>query len=154
MIKHGDGSNGKEHPIYRIWLAMKGRCSRSGNRKHIYLERNIFVCQEWRQNYPAFKTWAINSGWKLGLQIDRINNDDHYRSGNCRWVTPKQNSRNKRNNVRFNFFGELLTTVEAAEKYKVNNTTIRARMFIQKLSPQEAVTIPVRGSYGRDNSLQ
>jgi hypothetical protein len=37
--------------------------------------------------------------YKIGLQIDRIDNNKGYEKDNCRWVTPKENARNRRNNT-------------------------------------------------------
>lgn len=34
-----------------------------------------------------------------GLQIDRIDNNGHYEKGNIRFITAKENCRNRRNNV-------------------------------------------------------
>lgn len=62
-----------------------------------YGGRGIKVCNRWLESvenyiedmgFPPFKE----------AQIDRENNDLGYFKENCRWVTPKQNSLNKRNN--------------------------------------------------------
>lgn len=54
------------------------------------------MCNEW-QDASNFVLWALRNGYKDGLQLDRINNDGNYCPENCRFVTPKENSRNRRN---------------------------------------------------------
>lgn len=37
----------------------------------------------------------INNGYKEDLQIDRVDNNLGYKQSNCRFVTAKQNNRNR-----------------------------------------------------------
>lgn len=86
--------------IRRIWLTMIARCESSiqdyslKHYKNYYL-RGIRVCQEW-YDYKNFESWALASGYDKALSIDRVNNDGNYHPDNCRWVTSRKNSRNKR----------------------------------------------------------
>lgn len=59
-----------------------------------YGARGIRVCREWQESCKVFIQWAIENGWRPGLQIDRKDNDGDYEPGNCRWVTPSQNRQN------------------------------------------------------------
>ena len=61
-----------------------------------YGERGIEICDEWLNNSKSFYDWSNNSGFKIGLQIDRENNNLGYSPENCRWVTKKINNRNTR----------------------------------------------------------
>jgi hypothetical protein len=54
------------------------------------------MCDLWRKDFVAFMQWAEANGWKRGLQIDREDNDGHYEPGNCRFVTPLENCKNRR----------------------------------------------------------
>ncbi len=92
-IKHGKyGSK-----LYFVWAQMKGRCSNKKNKEYQnYGARGIFVCEEWRDSYECFYNWAINNGYKIGLSIDRIDNNDGYRPKNCRWVNAHIQNANKR----------------------------------------------------------
>lgn len=122
--------------IYKVWKNMRSRCY---NPKHKsfkdYGGRGIKVCDEWINNPSVFVNWAISNGYKKGLQLDRINNDGNYEPNNCRFVTPKVNTRNRRNTkIGFSDIREInllkkqnpkLTTVEIAERYRVNPATIR-----------------------------
>lgn len=86
--KHGD----HKERLYNIWSQMKHRCCCADNDR--YGGRGISVCNEW-QKYSGFKEWAVSSGYANELTIDRIDNDGNYEPGNCRWVTVKENNRNR-----------------------------------------------------------
>jgi hypothetical protein len=87
-----------DHPeLYGLWNPMKQRCENPNRPKFAdYGNRGIEVCDEWH-DAGSFAKWALSHGYRKGLQLDRINNDGGYCPDNCRWVTPKQNSRNRRN---------------------------------------------------------
>ena len=61
-----------------------------------------------------FKKWALTNGYHEGLQIDRRNNDKGYSPENCRWVTCKDNQRNRRNNRLITIDGKTQTATEWA----------------------------------------
>lgn len=44
---------------------------------------------------PAFRAWALANGYASNLTIDRRDNDRGYEPGNCRWVTFRENNRNR-----------------------------------------------------------
>lgn len=88
-------------PIYKIWTGMKKRClNKNDKRYESYGGRGISVCTEWLQ-FEVFYNWSVQSGYKDGLQIDRIDNDKGYSPKNCRWVTSLQQACNKRKTLRF-----------------------------------------------------
>jgi hypothetical protein len=73
---------------------MKSRCL-NPNRPNYYLYggRGIKVCERWFD----FTNFLEDMGEKpKGYQLDRINTDGNYEPNNCRWVTPKENSNNRR----------------------------------------------------------
>lgn len=87
------------HRLYRIWSGMKQRCLNSNNVSYPnYGKRGITVNNEWLKFEIFFKDMA--NGYKRGLQIDRTDNNGNYCKNNCRWVTPKQNANNRRNNLK------------------------------------------------------
>ena len=92
-IKHGLSY----HPLYRVWSGIKKRCY---DKKHPYYKhyggRGIIMNSSWRNFPERFIEWALENGWKEGLCIDRINNDDYYKPSNCRFVTRAESNRNQR----------------------------------------------------------
>jgi hypothetical protein len=105
-----------KHPLYSVWLGMRSRCyNEKSNGFKNYGARGICVCDEWNRDVQAFIDWGLESGYNHGLEIDRRNNDGNYSPENCRWVTGKLNSRNKRNNVLIKHEGRKKTIGEWAE---------------------------------------
>lgn len=107
---------------------MKARCyspySTSYNR---YGARGVTVCQEWLDSYDAFVRDMGNR--PQSLQIDRIDNEGGYCKENCRWVTPAENSRNRRDTkLTHEKVSEIrrsvMSVAELAKRYDVGIDTI------------------------------
>ena len=122
-IEHGVGS-----VLYNKWGSMKTRCyyPKSKDYKN-YGGRGIKICDEWL-NYDNFRNWSISTGYQEGLTIDRIDNDRNYEPSNCKWITMKEQQRNKRNNRIITYNGKSLTLVEWGEIYNINPDRIGARL--------------------------
>lgn len=119
--KHSD-SNSK---LYRVWDSMVRRCHNSNHRAFAnYGGRGIQVCDDWR-DYRNFKAWADTGGYLEGLTIDRIDNDNGYEPGNCRWATRKQQANNRRCCVYVESNGKRLTLTEWSEMLEVPRHTVR-----------------------------
>jgi hypothetical protein len=83
--------------VYHAWESMKKRCYNPACERYSrYGGRGITVCDEWRISFAAFYR-DMGDAPDSNCQIDRINNDAGYYPGNCRWVSPVENSRNKSN---------------------------------------------------------
>lgn len=93
---HGDSGGaicGKRARLYRIWSNMKSRCYNPNVRSYAdYGAKGIIVCDEWKNDYVAFKKWALEHGYNNDLVIDRIDPDKSYMPENCRWITSSENS--------------------------------------------------------------
>lgn len=85
---------------------MKQRCYYPKNKDfNNYGGRGIIVCTEWKDNFESFYNWANKNGYKDNLQIDRIDVNGNYEPSNCRFVSSKINSINKRNTRYINYKG-------------------------------------------------
>lgn len=77
--------------------SIKERCYYIKNNSYSrYGALGIIVCNEWLNDPDTFIEWALDSGWKRGLTIDRINSQGPYSPSNCRWVLTEEQSQNKR----------------------------------------------------------
>ena len=114
--------------IHEVWKEMNRRCKDKNIRSVSYKKKDISVCEGWK-TAKTFIDWALLSGYKEGLQIDRINNDEGYFPSNCRWVTPKQNANNKSNTIRLTFNGKTQTLEEWSNETEINKRTIYTRMI-------------------------
>jgi hypothetical protein len=88
----------KNVPLYGIYYQMKDRCNRPKNHAYKYYgAKGISVCPEWngRNDFINFYKWALSNGYKKGLTLDRIKNDEGYSPSNCRWTTMKVQISNK-----------------------------------------------------------
>lgn len=133
--KHGD----KGSRLYSVWSAMKKRCYQVGSiNYHNYGGRGIVLCDDWRDDYRAFKVWAMANGYEEGLSIDRIDNDKGYSPENCRWTTRTENNRNRRNTRTISVHGETLYWSEAAKRYGISYDTLKMRIYAG-YSPENAV---------------
>lgn len=82
--------------LYEVWHSMKQRCDNKNHPKfHVYGGRWITYVPEW-SDAKNFCNWALNNGYKEGLEIDRINVNGNYEPNNCRWVDRKTNAQNQR----------------------------------------------------------
>lgn len=109
--------------LYYAYRNMLNRCNRDSNDMYrLYGARGITVCNDWlgENGFCNFSEWALNNGYKEGLQIDRINNDVGYSPSNCRWVDRLQQANNKRNNVLVMVNGEVGTVGNMARKHGID----------------------------------
>ena len=140
--KHGMASN----RLYNIWSHMKSRCLNKNDRAYRrYGGRGITVCEEWQQFKPFMK-WALENGYNDDLEIDRINNNGNYSPENCRFVTPKENSRNRRSNRLITIDGKTKTLAEWSEISGLDSSLIRFRVVNGWSEKQLLVSPSVRRS--------
>lgn len=130
--------------LFRIWSKMVAR-TEDPKQDHFdcYGGRGIRVCEEWRNSFQAFYDWAVNNGYKAGLSIDRIDVNGDYSPENCKWSTMKEQSRNRRSNVKLTYHGETMLMVEWSERTGIKFGTLWARIFVSGWTVEEAIETPV-----------
>lgn len=121
-IKHGKYGT----KLYMVWGAMVQRCKNPKNKGYKnYGGRGITVCNEWRNNYQSFESWATSNGYEYGLLLDRQRNDEGYSPENCRWVTREVQNNNRRSCRYIRVGSEMLSIAQAAKVVGVNKDTLR-----------------------------
>jgi hypothetical protein len=101
-------------PLYYVWSAMRGRVTNTNNESYSsYGGRGITLYTEWME-YRPFQSWALSSGYQKGLSLDRKDNDLGYSPDNCRWVTARAQSINRRDNVLWCLDGQWMCQTDAA----------------------------------------
>lgn len=102
---------------------MKQRCNNPNNKDYYrYGNKGIKVCDEWN-NTDNFIDWALENGYKDGLEIERKDNNEGYNPNNCIFAdrfTQNQNKKTYKNNVS-NFAGIGIT--------KSNTYRVRLQAF-------------------------
>ena len=114
--------------IYQEWQGMKGRCYNPHNPRYDrWGGRGIKVCDEWKESFEAFYSWALSRGYNDDLTIDRIDNDGDYTPENCRWATQKEQSRNRSTNINITIGNSTRTLTEWCEIFNLDFKTVNAR---------------------------
>lgn len=133
----------RDSRLYETWHHMKQRCFNPNDRfYHHYGGRGIIVCDEWQQFKPFYE-WAMENGYSEELTIDRVDVNGNYEPSNCRWVTRKVNSNNRRNNHFIEYNGETHTLTEWSEILGIESHTLIMRLKYN-WSVEKAFTTPVR----------
>lgn len=136
---HG-GSNSR---LYNIWCLMRRRCEVPGSQDYSrYGGRGISVCDEWG-DFAQFRKWADASGYSDSMTLDRIENSEGYEPSNCRWRTRVQQNRNRRNNLRYEWRGEMLMLSEISELTGVPHDLLRQRVRRDGMTIERAVEKPI-----------
>lgn len=120
------GNSGKR--LYSIWKGIIRRCDDSNHSSyHLYGGRGITICKEWKDDFDAFHSWAIQKGYADKLTIDRIDNDKGYEPSNCRWLTQAEQCNNTRSNINIEIDGITYNLAQLSKKFSIKYSTIRGR---------------------------
>ena len=125
--------------LYNIWDTMKARCYRKSHCSYdVYGGKGIRVCDEWKDNYIAFRDWALANGYRDDLTIDRIDSNGNYCPENCRWVTNKLQGRNKTNTIYIN--GKSLS--DLCDEKGLPHNTVYNRIKLYGWDIEKALNTP------------
>lgn len=123
---------GRGTPEYKAWQGMKERCHNTNDANYKnYGARGITVWDGWRNDFSAF---LADVGTRPGpdCSLDRIDNEQGYKPGNCRWATRAQQTRNTRQNAWVDFQGKRMVLFDACQASGVKYTTAVHRRYAGK----------------------
>lgn len=127
---------------YSIWTDLRNRCNNPNNRRfERYGRRGIRVCERWN----TFATFLSDMGpCPPGMSIERINNDGDYEPQNCRWATPREQSRNNSRNRLLTFRGQTKCLADWGISTGISSDAIYTRLKAG-WTIEEALTVGHRG---------
>ena len=142
--RHGDACIGKVKKIHNIWRGMIQRCNNVNTPAYKdYGGRGIIMCFDWWV-YENFRDWAYANGYQDKLTIDRIDNDKGYNPNNCRFVTRKEQARNRRNSRMLTYNGKTQCLASWADETGINQYALCARLNQSHWSVEKALTTPIK----------
>lgn len=119
---------------------MKYRCDNKKDKD--YGGRGITYDPRWEK----FENFLQDMGERPeGKTLDRINVNGNYCKENCRWATMKQQQRNKRCNIIYEFNGNKLTLSEWSEITGIGRTTLDMRIRTYGWPVEKALSTSVQG---------
>lgn len=134
--------------LYAIWQGIKRRTLTKTNPRYAdYGGRGITICDEWKDDFEAFRDWALANGYRDDLSIDRKDVNGNYEPSNCHWATDLEQGNNTRRNRRIEYNGEVHTLTEWAKIKGMKLTTLSARINTYKWPIEKALTEPIEESH-------
>lgn len=137
---------------YGVWHGVVQRCcDPSCDGYERYGARGVTICVRWRESFEDFMA-DMGERPTPRHQIDRKDNNGGYwcgkaecpecgpagRDSNCRWVTPKENCRNRGTTRLFTHGDRTQTLTEWAKEFNTNRRTLGR--FIDEYGFEAAVT--------------
>ena len=140
-LKHGLCRKGKQAPEFWSWTSMKQRCLNPKNEQyHNYGGRGITICDRWINSLQNF---VADMGKKpsRNFTLERINVNLGYCPENCKWITKKEQSLNKRTSVKLEIKGVTKNASEWDKEMNLPEGTV-CRRLKRGWSSSRAVTTP------------
>lgn len=131
--------------IYRVWNTMIRRCTNPKcDMYYCYGGRGIKVCERWVDKNVGFINFYNDMGKRpvdergRPYQIDRIDVNGDYCPDNCRWVSAKDNSSNRRNTIKISLFGDTMCLTEACRLLHINRSTVTENIRLRQMTLEDS----------------
>lgn len=127
-LKKIHGGYANDEPLFTVWCGIRKRCLSPKSHNYAnYGGRGVEICEQWLDNYPAFREWSLKNGYCKGLSIDRIDVNGDYSPENCRWVDGLVQQNNRRCNINVIFQNQTHTLKEWSRIRSINYQTLYTR---------------------------
>ena len=136
---------GSKTRLFTTWTNMLQRCRNPKNTHYAeYGGRGIEVCDEWGNDFAAFRDWAMSNGYNDTLTIDRIDPNGNYEPSNCRWLSLAKQQANRRSCIMLSMNGKTQTLAAWARELGMDPMALKNRLR-RGWSVEKALTTPKRG---------
>jgi hypothetical protein len=120
-LRHGAAS--KMTGAYRSWRSMKQRCTNPSSRGWAdYGALGVTVCNRWLESFDNFL--ADMGERPEGYSLERIDVLNGYAPNNCKWIPLPEQSKNKRNTIRYKFGDEIFIQSDLARRLKLHPSSL------------------------------
>lgn len=97
-LTHGHTRGRKNSRTFGCYSNAKNRCFNPKNQRFAdYGGRGIVMCDRWRDSFADFL--EDMGECPQGKSLERKDVHGNYEPSNCKWATPAEQARNKRNNI-------------------------------------------------------
>lgn len=128
---------------YTALVNIKDRCYNTNNKYYNdYGGRGIKVSNEWLNSFETFLNDMGECPKKF--TIDRINNELGYSKENCKWVSQKEQIRNRRNTLIVTYNNETKPLAQFCEELGLVYDTILNRIKRLNWKIEDALSTPIR----------
>lgn len=142
--------------LYHLYCGMKQRCYSPRNPSYkFYSSKGITVCDEWLNDFYAFKKWALSNGYdytksRKEQSIDRIDNSKGYFPSNCRFVSHSENCKNTSRNIWIEYGGKKQVLNDWSIELGIPFDTLKKRL--KKGLPIEEILFGEKFSSHKSNT--
>lgn len=146
FTKHGEWGT----RLHTLWKGVKSRCYNKNNSNYKnYGGRGIKMYEEWKNNFTSFRDFMLSIGYDETLPtgeqtIERIDVNGDYEPNNCKLISKKEQSYNKRTNRIVNYRGETKLITEFANDLGIDVDVVMNRINNHGYTVEEALEKPVR----------
>lgn len=125
--------------LYKRWNDIKYRCYNSNCPCYNdYGGRGIDISKEWKLFENFYND--MSASYRLGLTLERIDNNKGYSKENCKWIEFKHQAWNRRNVPLVEWKGIKKCLAEWSKTLNIKPSTLRQRYYCLKWDIEKCLT--------------